>query len=58
MDENGLEIEMDVGPAQDCTTEDHEGKLVIDPMLANQSIVQWTILADDHATGSYHEIIQ
>jgi hypothetical protein len=26
--------------------------------LANRPIVRWTILADDHATGSDHEVIE
>jgi len=37
---------------------DHEGKSVIDLTLANRVIMKWTILADDHPTGSHHEVIE
>jgi hypothetical protein len=32
--------------------------LVIDLTLANRPLVHWTILADDHSTGSDHEVIE
>ena len=34
-----------------------EGESVIDLTLANRPIIKWTILADNHATGSDHEVI-
>jgi len=40
------------------TREDQEGESVIDLTLANRPIVKWTTLADDHATGSDHEVIE
>ena len=36
----------------------HEGQSVIDLMLANQPITTWSILADDHATGSDHKVME
>jgi hypothetical protein len=58
IDENGLEIGNDGRPTHHWSREDQEGESVIDLMLANHPIVKWTILADDHATGSDHEIIE
>jgi len=58
IDENGLEIGNDGRPTHHWTREDQEGKSVIDLTLANQLIVKSTILADDHATGSDHEVIE
>ena len=57
-DENGLEIGNDGRPTHHWTREDLECKLVIDLMLANRPIVKWTILADDHASGSDHDVIE
>jgi len=37
---------------------DHEGESVMDLMLANGPITKWLILADDHATGSDHEVVE
>jgi len=58
IDENGLEIGTDGRPTHHWTGEDQEGESVINLMLAHRPIVKWTILADDHATGSDHEVIE
>jgi len=59
IDENGLEIGNDDGEVtHHCTTDGHEGESVIDLMLVNRPITQWSILANDHATGSDHEVIE
>ena len=58
IDKNGLEIGNGNRPTHHCAREDQEGKSVIDLTLPNRPIVQWTILADDHATGSDHEVIE
>jgi hypothetical protein len=58
IDENGLEIRNHGRPTHHWTREDQEGESVIDLTLANRPIVKWTILADDHATGSDHEVIE
>jgi hypothetical protein len=58
IDENGLEIGNDGRPTHHWTREDQEGESVIDLALANRPIVKWTILVDDHATGSDHEVIE
>jgi len=58
IDENGLEIGNDGEAAHHWTREGHEGESVIDLTLANRPITKWSILADDHATGSDHEVIE
>jgi hypothetical protein len=58
IDENGLEIGNDGRSTHYWTREDHEGESVIDLTLAKRPIMRWTILADDHATGSDHEVIE
>jgi hypothetical protein len=58
IDENGLEIGNNGRPTHHCTREDQEGESVIDLTLGNRPIVKWTIVADDHATGSDHEVIE
>jgi hypothetical protein len=58
IDQNRLEIGNDGSPTHYDTTEDQEGESVIDLKLANRPIVMCTILADDHATGSDHEVIK
>jgi len=58
IDENRLEIGNDGRPTHHWTRKDQEGESVIDLTLANRRIVKWTILADDHATGSDHELIE
>jgi hypothetical protein len=58
IDENGLEIRNDGRLTQDWAREDQEDDSVIDLTLANRPIVKWTIRANDHATGSYHELIE
>jgi len=57
IDENGLQIGNDGRPTNHWPREDQEGESVTDLTLANRAIVKWTILADDHATGSDHEVI-
>jgi hypothetical protein len=58
IDENGLEIGKEGKLSHHWTREDLEGESVIDLTLANRPIVRWTILADDYATGSDHEVIE
>jgi len=58
IDENRLEIGNDGEATHHWTREGHEGESVIDLMLANRPITKWSILADDHATGSDHEVIE
>ena len=58
IDENGLEVGNDGQPTQHWTREDHEWESVIDLTLANGTITKWFILADDHATGSDHKVIE
>jgi hypothetical protein len=56
--ENGLEIGNDGEATLHWTRDGHEGESVIDLTLANRPITKWSILADDHATGSDHEVIE
>ena len=58
IDENGLEVMNDGQPTHYWTREDHEGESVIDMRFANRPITKWFIRADDHATGSDHEVIE
>jgi hypothetical protein len=58
IDENRLQIGNDGRPTHHWAQEDQYGESVIDLTLANQPIVKWTILADDHTTGSDHEVIE
>jgi len=58
IDENGLEIGHHGRPTNHWTIEDLESESVIDLTLANRPIVKWTILADNHATGSDHVVIE
>jgi hypothetical protein len=58
IEKNGLEIGNEGRPTHFWTRENHEGELVIDLTLANRPIAKWTILADDHTTGSDHEVIE
>jgi len=55
---NGWEIENSGRSTYYWTREDHEGEAVIDMTLATRLIMKWTILADNHATGSDHEVIE
>jgi hypothetical protein len=57
-DENGLEIGTDGEGTPHWTIDGHEGESVIDLTLANRPITKWSIVADDHATGSDYEVIQ
>jgi hypothetical protein len=56
--ENGLEIGKDGRPTHHWARQDEEGESVIDLRLANRPIVKWTIPANDHGTGSDHEVIE
>jgi len=58
IDEIGLEVGTDGQPTYYSTREDDKGKSVIDSTLAHRPITNWFILADDHSTGSDHEIIE
>ena len=58
IDENELEIGNDGRPTHHWAREDQEGESVIDLTFANRPIVKLTILADYHATGSDHEVIE
>jgi len=58
IDENGLEIGNDGNATHHRGKEYHEGESIINQMLANRPITKWSILADDHATGSDHELIE
>jgi hypothetical protein len=58
IDENGLEIGNDGRPSHHWTREEQEGESVITLTFANRRIVKLTMLADDHATGSDHEVIE
>jgi len=58
IDENGLEIGHDGEATHHWTREGHEGESVIDLTLANRPITKWSILADNQATGSDHEVIE
>ena len=57
-EEKRLEIGNDGWPTHQWTREAQDGESVIDLMLANRPIVKWTIMTDDHTTGSDHEVIQ
>jgi hypothetical protein len=58
IDENGLEIGNDREATHHWTREGHDGESVIDLTLANRPITKWSILADDHASGSHHEVTE
>ena len=58
IDKNGLDIGNDGWPTHHWSREDQDGESVIDLTLANQPIVKWHILAEDHATGSDPEVIE
>ena len=57
IDENGLEIGNDGRAAHHWTREGHEGESVLELTLGNRPITKWSKMADDHATGSDHEVI-
>jgi len=58
IDENRLEIGNDGRPTHYWARGNKEDQSVIDLTLANRPIVKWSILANDHATGSDHEVIE
>jgi len=58
IDENRLEIGNNGRATHHGMREDHEGESVIDMTLANQPITKWSILADDHTSGSVYEVIE
>ena len=53
-----MEIGIDGRPSHHWTRENSKGESGIDRTLADLPIIMWTILADDHATGSKHEVIE
>jgi hypothetical protein len=58
IDVNRLEIGNDGRATHQWTREGHEGRSVIDLTLANRPITKLSTLADDHATGSDHKVIE
>jgi len=58
IDQNGLEIGNDGKATLHWTRECHEGEWVIKLTLANQRVPKWSILADNHATGFDHDVIE
>jgi len=59
IDEYGLEIGNEDGAAtHHRTREGHEGESVLELTLENGPITKWSILANDHVTGSDHEVIE
>jgi hypothetical protein len=58
VDKNGLEVGNNGEATHHWTREGHEGESVIDLTLANQPITKWSILADNYATGSHHEVTE
>ena len=58
IDDKGQEIGNDSRPTHHWTREEQQGESDIDLMLGNRPLVKWTILADDHATRSDHEVIE
>ena len=58
IDKNGLEMGNDGQSTHLWTRDGHQGESVIDLTLANRPITQWSILADVHATGSDHQVIE
>jgi hypothetical protein len=57
IDENGQEMGNDGTATHDWTREDHEGVLFIDRTMVNRPITNCSILAQDHATSSDHEVL-
>jgi hypothetical protein len=58
IDENCLETGNDGRPTNHWTGAEQEGESIIDLPLATRPLVKWTILANDHTTGSDHEVIE
>jgi len=58
IDVNGLEIGNDEWATHYWTRGVLQSQSVIDSTLANRPIGKWTILAENHATGSNHEVIE
>ena len=56
--ENGLEMGYDGTVTHHWTREGHEGKSVFDLTLPNGPISKWSILADNHPTGTDHKVMQ
>jgi len=57
IDGNGLEIGNNGQSTHHWTSEGHNGESVIDLTLANRPITKRSIQADDHTTGSDHEVL-
>ena len=53
---NGLDIGNVDRATHHWTREGHEGESVIDLTQANRPMRKWSILTDDHTTGSNHEV--
>jgi hypothetical protein len=58
IDENGPEIGNDDQSTHHWTRDGNEGESIVDLTLASRPITRWVILAEAHATGSDHEIIE
>jgi len=56
--ENGLEIGNNCQCTHKWTSEGHRGESVINLTLANRPITKCSIPADDHTTGSDHEVTE
>jgi hypothetical protein len=57
-DKNGLDIGNHGWPTHHGKRENQEAESAIDVILPNRPIVNWTVLADDHTTGSNHDGIK
>ena len=53
---NGLEIGNHGRATHHRTREGHEGELFINLTLANRPITKWSIVVNNHARGSNHEV--
>jgi len=57
IDKNGLEIWNDGRATHEWTWEGHKGHLIINLTLATHSMLTLSTIANDHTTGSNHEVI-
>jgi len=58
IDENGLEIGNDSGVTHHWTREGQNGMSVIDLIMAIWQITTWSMLADNHITGSDYDVLE
>jgi hypothetical protein len=58
IDQNGMDIGNDGEASHHWAREGYTGESVIQLTLANQTLNKWSIPADDHATGSHHNITE